>query len=60
MAVQDGTPVPEMGRRRGFIGGSFYTWRRKYGGRSVNVSKRDAVAARRHRNQRRKDHHATL
>jgi putative transposase len=39
-AAEAGTPVPELCRKHGFSDASFYTWRKKYGGMSVNEAKR--------------------
>ena len=39
-AAEAGTPVPELCRKHGFSDASFYTWRKKYGGLSVNEAKR--------------------
>jgi len=39
-AAEAGTPIPELCRRHGFSDASFYTWRKKYGGLSVNEAKR--------------------
>lgn len=39
-AAEAGTPIPELCRKHGFSDASFYTWRKKYGGLSVNEAKR--------------------
>jgi putative transposase len=39
-AAEAGTPIPELCRKHGFSDASFYTWRMKYGGLSVNEAKR--------------------
>ena len=39
-AAEAGTPVQELCRKHGFSDASFYTWRKKYGGMSVNEAKR--------------------
>ena len=39
-AAEAGTPIPELCRKHGFSDASFYTWRKKYGGMSVNEAKR--------------------
>jgi len=39
-AAEAGTPIPELCRKHGFSDASFYTWRKKYGGLSINEAKR--------------------
>jgi putative transposase len=39
-AAEAGTPIHELCRKHGFSHASFYTWRKKYGGMSVNEAKR--------------------
>jgi putative transposase len=39
-AAEAGTPIQELCRKHGFSDASFYTWRKKYGGLSVNEAKR--------------------
>lgn len=39
-AAEAGTPIPELCRKHGFSDASFYTWRKKHGGLSVNEAKR--------------------
>jgi putative transposase len=39
-AAEAGTPIPELCRKHGFSDASFYAWRKKYGGLSVNEAKR--------------------
>ena len=39
-AAEAGTPIQELCRKHGFSDASFYTWRKKYGGMSINEAKR--------------------
>ena len=43
--ADQGLPVKELYRKRGFSAASFYLWRSKYGGMSVSDAKRLKVTS---------------